>query len=640
MSAHAAPAPSGPTFTIHGRPYPVLLPKLSDPRLHLAAVIISLQIIGQVGFDFELSISQILLAIGTARRARSRDRDAPAARPPVAGERDPDRQRRRVRPPRARHRARRLVEPPRLVDLRRNLCRRAALEVRDQVARRAHLQPVEHRSRPLLPHPRPDPRGAARLLVGTDVGVARDRARDHRRRRVPDPLAAEAAAGGDRLLDHVRDRDRDPRARRAHDDRPVAPRPDLGLPPLVDPHHLARGARLPLLHDHRPEDGAALADGPARLRRLARRARRRDDRADHHRVRGQGRAARLTRRRVSRAAAAASRPDAARPAARPRDRSRSRSRGGGGDGGRQRARGRVCLASGAAGTPARDLDPARPGRPDEARPAHGAADRLRPPRREAVGRRRAAPGLARPGRGAGPADRNGAARRLGVPPAPDRGRAVGASLVRAGGPGRGRAEELRAGRDPVAERRAGGRPRLPPGLVPLRGLERLHGDDGRRRLLARLQRRRLGGPLRGQLVRERRYGAVGGARRAAAHAAVRERPRPLPQRHLAVARRAPGAGRRLRCRGSERRRPARPDRDDDERDQAALEQRQRHLHRGCQGRGDDRARLVHGRRRRGRERRRSPGHLRRRLRASVRVRCRTRSPASPPTSSASAISST
>ncbi len=66
MSAHAAPAPSGPTFTIRGRPYPVLLPKLGDPRLHLAAVIISLQVIGQVGFDFELSIAQILLAIGTA----------------------------------------------------------------------------------------------------------------------------------------------------------------------------------------------------------------------------------------------------------------------------------------------------------------------------------------------------------------------------------------------------------------------------------------------------------------------------------------------------------------------------------------------------------------------------------------------
>ncbi|HEU5215648.1 MAG TPA: FG-GAP-like repeat-containing protein [Gaiellaceae bacterium] len=43
-----------------------MLPKLRDPRLHLAAVIVSLQIIGQVGFHFELSIAQILLAIGTA----------------------------------------------------------------------------------------------------------------------------------------------------------------------------------------------------------------------------------------------------------------------------------------------------------------------------------------------------------------------------------------------------------------------------------------------------------------------------------------------------------------------------------------------------------------------------------------------
>src|SRR5436190_23894823 len=65
MSAHAAPAPSGPTFTIHGRPYPVLLPTVRDPRLHLAATIISLQVIGQVGFHFELSIAQILLSLAT-----------------------------------------------------------------------------------------------------------------------------------------------------------------------------------------------------------------------------------------------------------------------------------------------------------------------------------------------------------------------------------------------------------------------------------------------------------------------------------------------------------------------------------------------------------------------------------------------
>src|SRR5436305_1300412 len=65
MSAHAAPAPSGPTFVIRGTPYPVLLPQLGDPRLHLAATITSLQVIGQVGFHFQVSIAQILLAVGT-----------------------------------------------------------------------------------------------------------------------------------------------------------------------------------------------------------------------------------------------------------------------------------------------------------------------------------------------------------------------------------------------------------------------------------------------------------------------------------------------------------------------------------------------------------------------------------------------
>jgi Na+-translocating ferredoxin:NAD+ oxidoreductase RnfD subunit len=45
--------------------YPVVLPKLRDPRLHLAATITSLQVIGQVGFHFQLSIAQILLSLGT-----------------------------------------------------------------------------------------------------------------------------------------------------------------------------------------------------------------------------------------------------------------------------------------------------------------------------------------------------------------------------------------------------------------------------------------------------------------------------------------------------------------------------------------------------------------------------------------------
>ena len=50
---------------IRGTPYPVVLPKLRDPRLHLAATIISLQVIGQVGFHFRLSIAQILISLGT-----------------------------------------------------------------------------------------------------------------------------------------------------------------------------------------------------------------------------------------------------------------------------------------------------------------------------------------------------------------------------------------------------------------------------------------------------------------------------------------------------------------------------------------------------------------------------------------------
>src|SRR5437763_13187053 len=65
MSAHAAQVPSGPTFVIRGTPYPVVLPTLRDPRLHLAATITSLQVIGQVGFHFEVSIAQILLAVVT-----------------------------------------------------------------------------------------------------------------------------------------------------------------------------------------------------------------------------------------------------------------------------------------------------------------------------------------------------------------------------------------------------------------------------------------------------------------------------------------------------------------------------------------------------------------------------------------------
>ena len=65
MGAMSAPGSGKPTLRIRGTTYPVLLPSIRDPRLHLAAVIISLQVLGQVAFDFRLSIAQILVSLLT-----------------------------------------------------------------------------------------------------------------------------------------------------------------------------------------------------------------------------------------------------------------------------------------------------------------------------------------------------------------------------------------------------------------------------------------------------------------------------------------------------------------------------------------------------------------------------------------------
>ena len=70
------------------------------------------------------------------------------------------------------------------------------------------------------------------------------------------------------------------------------------------------------------------------------------------------------------------------------------------------------------------------------------------------------------------------------------------------------------------------------------------GDDGRRRLLARLRRRRLARPLRGQLVLDRgRRGPLEGARRPAPQ-------RALPERQGHVRGREPGLRRRSHLRGN------------------------------------------------------------------------------------------
>ena len=45
--------------------YPLVLPSIRDPRLHVAAVIITIHVLGQVGLGFAVSVPQILAAILT-----------------------------------------------------------------------------------------------------------------------------------------------------------------------------------------------------------------------------------------------------------------------------------------------------------------------------------------------------------------------------------------------------------------------------------------------------------------------------------------------------------------------------------------------------------------------------------------------
>ncbi len=48
-----------------GSSYPLVLPNARDPRLHVAAVIITIHVLGQVGLHFQVSVPQILAAILT-----------------------------------------------------------------------------------------------------------------------------------------------------------------------------------------------------------------------------------------------------------------------------------------------------------------------------------------------------------------------------------------------------------------------------------------------------------------------------------------------------------------------------------------------------------------------------------------------
>jgi Na+-translocating ferredoxin:NAD+ oxidoreductase RnfD subunit len=66
MTPATAP-PRGParTVTVGASAYPLVLPNIRDPRLHVAAVIITIHVLGQVALHFRVSIPQILAAILT-----------------------------------------------------------------------------------------------------------------------------------------------------------------------------------------------------------------------------------------------------------------------------------------------------------------------------------------------------------------------------------------------------------------------------------------------------------------------------------------------------------------------------------------------------------------------------------------------
>ena len=623
MSAHAAPAPTGPTFTIRGRPYPVLLPKLADPRLHLAAVIISLQVIGQIGFHFELSIAQILLAIGTcavlevAIAMRQQHVILWPASATLTG-----------------NGVAFVLRVPGTVHGDWWSLRGWWIYVGTAAVSLLSKHVIRWRGEHIF-----NPSNIGLVLCFLLLGRTRAAPLDFWWGPMSAWLVIALAiivAGGFLILRRLKllrvaigfwvtfaVAIGAARARGAHDDGALAPRPDLRLPAVVGAHHLARGARLPLLHDHRPEDGAALADCPARLRGLARPARGSADRADDHRVRGEGRAARLARARLPRAAGAAQRSRL------PLDRrfvvgiaSAAVVVAVGGDRRRQRARGRHRLAA-----------RYRPGSlpPITILPAQGVQTKLDLHTAQLIAHDLVA---AKPAADAGPL-------RIwlvqGVEQGPPTATVQEAGLTyhlhqtADGHWALPSAVQLGPGRDHAAPKSSALRGVRLTNVAPAVGLD--FRQDSFRYGVSNDNTAMMGGGVcwldyNGDgwqdLFAVNSYAssdtrAVRGARRTAAHAAVRERPRPLPQRHREHSRGAPGAGRRLRRRRSERRRPARPDRDDDERDQAALERRQRHLHRRRARRRDDRVRLVHGRRRRRRERRRPAGRLRRRLRAPVRL---------------------
>ena len=200
---------------VRGTTYPVVLPKLRDPRLHLAATITSLQVLGQVAFDFRLSISQILVCLVTCavievtivmRKQHVLMWPASAL---LTG-----------------NGVAFVLRVPGTVHgdwwsmngwwIFAGTAAGALLSKYVIAWRGQHVfNPSNIGLVVCFLAPRPDACRAARLLVGADVVVDGSRARDHHHGRLRDPLASAPAADRARVLGVVRRGDRGARARPA-----------------------------------------------------------------------------------------------------------------------------------------------------------------------------------------------------------------------------------------------------------------------------------------------------------------------------------------------------------------------------------------------------------------------------------------
>ena len=212
MSAPAIAA-GRPTVRIRGTAYPVLLPTWRDPRLHLAGVIVTLQVLGQTAFDFRLSIAQILVSLVTCAvlEVSIAFRRQHVLMWPASALLTGNGVAFVLRVPGTEHGDWWSMNGGWI------FAGTAAVGLLSKYVitfRGAHLQPLQLRPRPVLRPPRPGARGSARVLVGADVGVAGARARADRRRRARDPLAAAPGRDRRRLLADVRGGCRRARGRR------------------------------------------------------------------------------------------------------------------------------------------------------------------------------------------------------------------------------------------------------------------------------------------------------------------------------------------------------------------------------------------------------------------------------------------